>query len=116
MYEKAKLLINGVIFKKNIKGIDKDCKYFPCHDELEDCSFCYCPFYPCNNPDTGGFEKNSSSTGKKVWACSSCTFIHKKDYTRKILDGLTRLNSKIELISRKDLLKLRELVLNQKSD
>lgn len=33
-------------------GSRKGCQYFPCHEEskLEDCTYCFCPFYPCKRP------------------------------------------------------------------
>lgn len=60
----------------------RDCKYFPCHkgiDESEfDCSFCFCPFYECNDKKLGKRLKN----GK--WDCSNCTVIHKKEVVEMI--------------------------------
>jgi len=36
------------------RGIDQSCQHYPCHSLLEDCTWCFCPFYPCNNTSTGG--------------------------------------------------------------
>lgn len=52
---------------------NKNCKYYPCHDNIESCSTCYCPAYPCNLTETGG------KLHKGVWDCSNCTIIHKKN-------------------------------------
>ena len=93
--------------KKTIKGLDNDCEYLPCHEALEDCTFCYCPFYPCYKDDTGGFEKISSRTGKPVWACSDCIFPHKKENVRKILSGLIEFGVDFDLLSKDELMKLR---------
>ena len=29
------------------------CKFYPCHEECIDCSFCFCPFYPCGLSENG---------------------------------------------------------------
>ncbi|MFX1392554.1 MAG: cysteine-rich small domain-containing protein [Promethearchaeota archaeon] len=113
MHEKGIILINKAIKKKKIKGIDLSCEYYPCHEGLEDCTFCYCPFYPCNHNDTGGFEKISSRTGQPVWACSSCIFPHKEKNAKQILNGLIKLGADFNLISKKKLKKLYSKVLNQ---
>ena len=34
-------------------GCNRKCKYNPCHYEGQDCTFCYCPFYPCNDTRFG---------------------------------------------------------------
>ena len=48
----------------------RNCKYYPCHFKGQDCSFCYCPLYPCEQEEFGGKWK------EKVWDCSNCTIIH----------------------------------------
>ncbi len=116
MNDKAKHLLNSIIKKKQIIGKNTNCDYFPCHDELEDCTFCYCPFYPCNEIDTGGFMKVSSINKKTIWACSSCEFIHKKKNTIKILEALANLNSEIQLIPKEKLKKIRKNIISQKGD
>lgn len=55
---------------------NRECKYFPCHTELENynCMFCYCPMYR--------FDKclgNPSFIDKgerKIKDCSNCVFPH----------------------------------------
>ncbi len=116
MHEKGRVLINKAMKKNKTKGLDQECEYLPCHDGLEDCTFCYCPFYPCNKKDTGGFEKISDRTGKPVWACSSCIFTHKTLNAKKILEGLIELNSDFNSISKEDLNKLRTKILSQYGD
>ena len=58
-----------------IKRINQACSYFPCHEDLEDCTFCYCPFYPCQEEGLGKYLY-SSRLKKKVWSCKSCNWIH----------------------------------------
>ena len=58
--------------------MNKKCNFYPCHFEGQDCSFCYCPLYPCNDTRTGG------KLHKGVWDCSKCTFLHDKITSRII--------------------------------
>lgn len=59
-----------------IQRINKACKYFPCHKGLEDCAFCYCPFYPCRDEKLGRFV-HSSKRKEHIWSCQDCSWIHK---------------------------------------
>ena len=58
-------------------GSCTDCAYYPCHHEGQDCTFCYCPFYPCGDTEVGG-EMIISRKGEPVWSCMNCHFIHEK--------------------------------------
>jgi len=68
----------------------RDCEYYPCHFEGQDCTFCFCPFYPCNDERTGGRYVERSSGGK-VWSCVDCTIIHEPDVAEEVLEGLKAL-------------------------
>lgn len=68
------------------KRINKGCIYFPCHQGLEDCTFCYCPFYPCEDESLGEYIE-SIKLDKNIWSCKNCNWIHKV----KIVDCLHRL-------------------------
>ena len=59
-----------------ILRINKSCAYFSCHKGLEDCTFCYCPFYPCKDQARGEFIFTKNK--KKIWSCLDCSWIHKK--------------------------------------
>ena len=61
--------------------IDKSCNYYPCHKGLEDCTYCFCPIYPCGYKEFGKFVKN-----KKIWDCSGCLIFHKKKIVDKLED------------------------------
>lgn len=50
------------------------CPYHPCHFPGQACDFCYCPFYPCRDPSLG--EWVDSTSGGRVWNCSTCTLLH----------------------------------------
>jgi len=59
-----------------------NCERFPCHSLDQDCSLCFCPFYPCRDERTGGRE------GDGCWCCESCTIIHRTAVAGMILDCL----------------------------
>ncbi|MHC1576464.1 MAG: aminotransferase class I/II-fold pyridoxal phosphate-dependent enzyme [Methanosarcinaceae archaeon] len=63
------------------------CEYYPCHFQGQDCTFCFCPFYPCEDEATGG-RWIDSTTGGKVWSCEGCTIIHHPDVVHQVLDIL----------------------------
>ncbi len=69
-----------------IQRVNQACSYFPCHEHLEDCTFCFCPFYPCQEEGLGKYVY-SSRLNKKVWSCKSCNWIHQ----RKTVDRIYRL-------------------------
>ncbi len=71
-----KAKVNAELKAGNI-GTDTTCKYNPCHEGGQNCSFCYCPFYPCNDEDLGRFIKNKK--GELVLDCSPCLFCHNDD-------------------------------------
>lgn len=67
-----------------------DCKYYPCHQNIEDinCLFCYCPMYrfeKCpGNPEY--IERN----GKRIKNCMNCTFPHREENYEKIMEFLKK--------------------------
>lgn len=63
------------------------CQYYPCHFHGQDCTFCFCPFYPCKEENTGG-QWITGSGGNLVWSCENCIYIHQSKLTRQILDVL----------------------------
>ncbi len=64
-----------------------NCEYYFCHFEGQDCTFCFCPFYPCENTKTGG-EFVQRSTGGTVWSCARCYLIHRGEIADKVLKAL----------------------------
>ncbi|MBE8539700.1 cysteine-rich small domain-containing protein [Geoglobus acetivorans] len=65
---------------QTLSGVEKEeCEYYPCHFDGQDCSFCFCPFYPCLIYETGGKFKDD-----KVWSCVDCHYIHKKEIADEI--------------------------------
>jgi len=64
------------------------CEYYPCHFEGQDCTFCYCPFYPCKDERSGGkFIKSSKGNGE-VWSCVDCYIPHIPSVVDKMMAGL----------------------------
>ncbi len=93
--------------KKNIKflylkknGLNKTneritCEYNPCHFHGQDCTFCYCPFYPCLDFRTGGSYIKKKS-GKRIWDCSLCKVVHIPKISFKILNYLIKYENNIK--------------------
>jgi len=114
MDKKGNCLISIFLRKKELLGKNELCKYYPCHKNLEDCTFCYCPFYPCEDESTGGKYIMSKNTKKKIWSCSKCIFPHIKENAENILKGLIAFDAEFSSISRKRLLELRKEILKKK--
>lgn len=55
------------------------CEYHPCHYKGQNCSFCYCPFYPCNDTDLGRSIQSKRGNGNEIWDCSQCLFNHRNE-------------------------------------
>lgn len=62
-----------------------ECQYYPCHHfEGQDCTFCFCPLYPCKDPELGRFIR--SRRGKRLWSCVDCTLVHRPEVARYFRD------------------------------
>lgn len=67
------------------------CEYYPCHFEGQECTHCYCPLYPCEDPELGEWIK--SGRGYAIWTCKDCTLLHHKkaiEYLQKHPDASTK--------------------------
>jgi threonine-phosphate decarboxylase len=97
--DQAKQELQNVIEKASEEGIGsrKTCEYYPCHFEGQNCTFCFCPFYPCEDERTGG-KWIQSSRGGKVWSCVDCHLVHKMETAQKILDCLMHEGDTDELV------------------
>jgi threonine-phosphate decarboxylase len=58
------------------------CDRYPCHFPDQDCTFCFCPFYPCMDERTGGRLVDEE------WSCDGCTVIHAFDVAEMVMEGL----------------------------
>ncbi|HLB71799.1 MAG TPA: threonine-phosphate decarboxylase CobD [Candidatus Methanoperedens sp.] len=78
----------GIALKKGVIARSRiNCEYYPCHFEGQDCTFCFCPFYPCEDRRTGG-ERIQRSAGGTVWSCAGCSLIHEGEIAEKVLKSL----------------------------
>ncbi len=82
--EIGRALEKGVTARSRI-----NCEYYPCHFEGQDCTFCFCPFYPCEDKRTGG-EFVQRSTGGEVWSCADCRLIHESEVADNVLKALMK--------------------------
>ena len=88
-----------------VEGSNLECEYYPCHEEGQSCTFCYCPFYPCGDSSTGG----KWIKDKGVWSCQDCTWIHKDEVVKCIMEKFPEIVKEVDDLKKrkKDLLKLR---------
>ncbi len=56
-------------------GSNYQCPYHPAHFKGQNCTFCYCPFYPCEDERNGHFIRNTKIGD--IWSCEDCLFIHR---------------------------------------
>jgi Zn-finger protein len=58
-----------------------ECQYYPCHHfGGQDCTHCFCPLYPCKDPELGKFIR--TKRGKRLWSCVDCTLVHRPEVAR----------------------------------
>uniref|UniRef100_A0A7C3M9A6 Cysteine-rich small domain-containing protein n=1 Tax=Archaeoglobus fulgidus TaxID=2234 RepID=A0A7C3M9A6_ARCFL len=84
MNPRERALIDLFAAIEGLSGSALECPHYPCHYEGQDCSLCYCPFYPCLIYRLGG-EIVVSSSGKYVWSCKDCHWIHEKENVEEVL-------------------------------
>ncbi len=63
-------------------GPNRECPYYPCHFDGQDCSLCFCPLYPCLDPRLGEFV--TAKSGKEVWSCENCYWTHRSDVASEV--------------------------------
>jgi len=70
--------------KQTQRGVKKglDCEYYPCHFAGQDCTYCFCPFYPCDDKELGKYIVGRKGTD--VWSCKDCNWIHEHETILKI--------------------------------
>ncbi|MBQ1463113.1 MAG: cobyric acid synthase, partial [Candidatus Methanomethylophilus sp.] len=56
-------------------GSNRECPYHPAHFKGQNCSFCYCPFYPCEDERNGHYIRGTKIGD--IWSCEDCLFIHR---------------------------------------
>ena len=104
-----------VVKKGMVVGKLKDCKYYPCHFEGQDCTWCYCPFYPCGDSLTGGKIVIGRFSGRLVWSCENCHWIHHPNVAQRVLEELRILLKDNMHLDRSSLMRLRERLIRELS-
>ena len=77
--------LKKVLEDKKLVGPDETCDYYPCHFTAQDCTWCFCPFYPCEDEQTGG-EWVKKEDGERIWGCSECYWIHNSEVANALLE------------------------------
>jgi Zn-finger protein len=65
--------------------INKECIYFPCHEEVKDCTHCFCPLY--HYKDCGGKYVVLNNGFKD---CSNCSLPHSEDGKEYIIEFIKK--------------------------
>ena len=88
-----------------VEGPNFECDYYPCHEGGVNCTFCYCPFYPCGDSSTGGKWIKE----KGVWSCEACNWIHEDKTVECIMKKFPEIVKEVDDLKKrkKELLKLR---------
>ena len=60
----------------------ENCEEYPCHFPDQDCTLCFCPFYPCLDERTKGREENGA------WICRDCIIVHRNEVSEAVMDAL----------------------------
>jgi glycerophosphoryl diester phosphodiesterase len=83
-----------------IKGTSmRNCEYYPCHHfEGQVCTHCFCPLYPCKDPELGKFV--ITKRGKRVWSCIDCQLVHKPKVAEYLTDHPEATTSELKDIDR----------------
>ncbi|HID19354.1 MAG TPA: hypothetical protein EYP28_00210 [Methanophagales archaeon] len=81
--------LKKILEAKNIVGPDETCDYYPCHFAGQDCTWCFCPFYPCEDEQTGG-EWVKTKEGGRIWSCSDCFWMHKSEVAKALMEEFKR--------------------------
>ncbi len=64
--------------ERGLIGSNTECAHYPCHHPGQNCTFCFCPLYPCLDPELGEYV-TSRRHGGRVWSCQGCLWIHRDD-------------------------------------
>ncbi|MBP7087100.1 MAG: cobyric acid synthase [Methanomassiliicoccales archaeon] len=71
--------------KRGLIGGNPECAHHPCHHPEQNCTFCFCPLYPCLDPELGEYVI-SRRTGGRVWSCQECLWIHRDDVSSSLFE------------------------------
>ena len=77
---------------------NKECEYYPCHQNADpesfSCLFCYCPLYALGDQCGGSF----TYTPQGIKDCSNCLKPHRRENYLKIMEKMPEL---LELAKKK---------------
>lgn len=105
----ARKHINKVLLRSETMGSNPSCRYYPCSFAGQDCTFCFCPFYPCM---LGYGKYVTSGTGRKIWDCSGCRIIHEPEVASQVFQELKVLQKPIEEAARAELVWVMRVIKN----
>ena len=97
-------------------GMRVDCPYYlrhekTCHFEGQDCTFCFCPFYPCMDSYTGGMLARGKRSRKWRWSCKEFSWVHELEVVERILKEVREREDEGNL-TRGELLRIRRRILS----
>jgi len=78
-------LLREVIDRPVKDTTQENCDYYPCHFPGQVCTHCFCPLYPCRDPDLGRYVKTKK--GRRVWTCIDCNLVHIPEVARYLEDN-----------------------------
>ena len=67
-------------------GPNRECPYYYCHYDGQDCSLCFCPLYPCMDARLG--EMVMGRKGNEVWSCESCYWNHRGEVAKELVERI----------------------------
>jgi Zn-finger protein len=82
--------LKKVLREQKLVGPNEDCDYYPCHFTGQDCTWCFCPFYPCEDEQVGG-NWVEQEHGSRIWGCSKCFWIHDSKVAKELLEAFKEL-------------------------
>lgn len=67
-----------------------ECRFYPCHKGIDEinCLFCYCPLYHIE--DCPGDPAFIEKDGRRIKACTDCTFPHRAENYDTVIETLRR--------------------------
>ena len=84
-------------------GTNVSCEWYPCHFKRQNCSLCFCPFYPCMDPELGEMVKGKNGP---VWSCQECFWAHRHDVAA---DFFREMNGrKFDDVSKQELIEIKK--------
>ena len=105
-YDRLKKVLEIEDKNKKLVGPDETCDYYPCQFTGQDCTWCFCPFYPCKDEETGGEFVKTKASGH-IWSCSECYWTHNAEVAEALLESFRKygIENADDIVKRKEELK-----------